>query len=116
MTEDKGRWSRFLEGNRTLLLAAVAGAILLMLPTGKTESAGARFDTEEEKLAEVLSGTEGAGRVKVLLREERGGEYRGVVVVCEGADRAEVRLRLVKAVSAFTGLGANEIIVLKMEE
>ena len=41
--------------------------------------------------------------------------YLGAVVVCQGADRAEVRLAIVEAVSTYTGLGADKISVLKMK-
>ena len=39
----------------------------------------------------------------------------GVAVVCEGASSARVRLDVVKAVSAYTGLGSDRIEVLGME-
>ena len=42
-------------------------------------------------------------------------EYLGAIVVCQGADRAEVRLAIVEAVSDLTGLGADKISVLKMK-
>ena len=41
--------------------------------------------------------------------------YRGAIVVCQGADRPEVQLRVVEAVSKVTGLGADRIVVLKMK-
>jgi stage III sporulation protein AG len=41
--------------------------------------------------------------------------YQGAIVVCQGADRAEVRLAIVEAVSDLTGLGADKISVLKMK-
>lgn len=41
--------------------------------------------------------------------------YRGAVIVCQGADRASVRLSIVEAVSSITGLGADRIAVLKMK-
>lgn len=40
----------------------------------------------------------------------------GAVVVCEGADSADVRLQLVSAVSNLTGLGADRITVVKMKQ
>lgn len=43
------------------------------------------------------------------------GEYRGAVVVCEGAERASVRLALVNAVAGLTGLSADRITVIKMK-
>ncbi len=42
-------------------------------------------------------------------------EFLGAVIVCQGADRAEVRLAIVEAVSKATGLGADCISVLKMK-
>ena len=40
---------------------------------------------------------------------------RGAVVVCDGADSATVRLRIMQAVSALTGLGSDKISVIKMK-
>lgn len=41
--------------------------------------------------------------------------YQGAVIVCQGADNAKVRLAIVEAVSCATGLGANQISVVKMK-
>lgn len=50
-----------------------------------------------------------------LVRQVNPAEYLGAVIVCDGADRAEVRLAIVDAVSKATGLGADKISVLKMK-
>ena len=42
-------------------------------------------------------------------------QYKGAIVVCQGADRATVRLAIVEAVSKVTGLSSNQISVLKMK-
>lgn len=42
-------------------------------------------------------------------------EYRGAIVVCEGADKPEVRLHIIEAVARVTGLGTDKISVLKMK-
>lgn len=42
-------------------------------------------------------------------------EYRGAIVVCEGADKPEVRLHIIEAVARVTGLGTDRISVLKMK-
>ncbi len=100
---------------------------------------------EESRLASQLSKIKGAGRVSVLLsvmgsasRELAEGEegtlvvsengkervveiyyvnpeYLGAVIVCDGADSADVRLKVSRAVAAYTGLGTDEITVLSME-
>ena len=41
--------------------------------------------------------------------------YKGAVVICNGADDPVVRLSIVEAISKLTGLGANQISVLKMK-
>lgn len=100
--------------------------------------------SEEERLERQLSKIKGAGRVSVLLsvegsasRElaengdetlvisENGNEkvvelyyvnptYKGAVIVCDGASSPEVRLGIIKAVSAYTGLGSDRITVMGM--
>jgi stage III sporulation protein AG len=42
-------------------------------------------------------------------------EYLGAVIVCQGADRPAVKWAIVEAVSKLTGLGADQISVLKMK-
>lgn len=42
-------------------------------------------------------------------------EYRGAVIVCQGGDDPKVKWAVVEAVSKATGLGANQISVLKMK-
>ena len=39
----------------------------------------------------------------------------GAVVLCDGADSAQVRLSVIRAVSAFTGLGSDEIVIAKLK-
>jgi len=41
--------------------------------------------------------------------------YRGAIILCQGADRAFVRLSIVEAVSNATGLTSDRITVLKMK-
>ena len=101
---------------------------------------------EESRLEKQLTRIDGAGRVSVLLsvegsasRElaesedgtlvvsENGKErvvelyyvnpnYMGAVIVCDGANSADVRLEITKAVSDFTGLGSDKIAVINMEK
>lgn len=41
--------------------------------------------------------------------------YQGAVIVCQGAEDPSIKLAVVDAVSKATGLGANQISVLKMK-
>lgn len=42
-------------------------------------------------------------------------EYQGALVVAQGADNAEIKLRLTKAVAGLTGLTTEKITVVKMK-
>ena len=50
-----------------------------------------------------------------LIRQTNPPVYRGAVVLCQGADNAQVKLAIVEAVKCATGLSANRITVLKMK-
>lgn len=50
-----------------------------------------------------------------LVRQINPPAYLGAVVVCQGADSPAVRLAITTAVSKITGLGADDICVLKMK-
>ena len=41
--------------------------------------------------------------------------YRGALVVCQGGDRADVRLAVTEAVTALTGLTADRVTVAKSQ-
>ena len=50
-----------------------------------------------------------------LVRQIIPPKYQGALVVCQGADQASVRLEIVEAVCAVTGLTSDKITVLKMK-
>lgn len=57
-----------------------------------------------------------AGRDQTgLIRQVNPNRYLGAIVVCQGGDNPAVRLAVVDAVSKATGLGANQISILKMK-
>ena len=50
-----------------------------------------------------------------LINQVNPPKYLGAIVVCEGADSASVKLAITQAVAKITGLGTDNICVLKME-
>jgi len=60
----------------------------------------------------ILSGEEDA----VIVRQEVYPKFRGALVVCSGGGDSVVQLRVIEAVSALTGLGADKISVVKWQE
>ncbi len=104
MMERLGRW-------KYVLLVAAAGLVLLLWPSGgdRPDDTAAEV-TEEARLEELLSAMEGVGRAQVLLSE------KGAAVVCQGADSPSVRLEITRALGCYTGLGADKIVIIKMNE
>lgn len=96
-----------LEKFKYPLVVLVIGVVLMLLPGG---SAAAGGESEEEPMALLLSCTEGVGESRVLISEN------GVVVVCQGAENARVRLDIIRAVSSYTGFASDKITILKMAD
>ena len=117
MSERKSALSSILQKKSVLIFLLAGGLLLLLGPkssgSGSAEKNEDVFTNEEKRLCAVLSKIDGVGNVYALLSEEtnRRGEYTGAVVVCSGAGSPDTRLRVIQAVSAFTGLGSNRIIV-----
>ena len=74
--------------------------------------------SEEERSADTVrsmafSGS-GSGQEPICLQVLEP-EYRGALVICQGAGSATVRLQITQALSALTGLGSDKIVVSKMK-
>ena len=105
------------------LLSQVQGAgqvqLLLTLETGGTRdylmdsSQRLSGDSRDTQTQAVLTGS-GSGQAPVQV-ELRYPEFRGAVVLCQGAGAPEVVLALKEALSSLTGLGMDKITVCKMD-
>lgn len=102
------------------ILSQVAGAgSVRVLLSGQT-SETTHFQTDDTQDGESLRRetvlSTGDNRVQTaLVRQTEAPTYRGAVIVCQGADSPAVRLAIVEAVAAATGLTTNRITVLKMK-
>ncbi|MDO4846169.1 MAG: stage III sporulation protein AG [Oscillospiraceae bacterium] len=59
--------------------------------------------------------TDGSYQQSPLITKVSAPEYLGALVVCGGGDDPGVRLKVVRAVCALTGLGSDQVTVLKMD-
>ena len=66
----------------------------------------------EASVSSVLI-SRGSGEEDAIVVQQLSPQYQGALVICSGGDDPKVRLRLVEAVSALTGLGADKISVCK---
>ena len=99
-----------------------AGKVQILL----TRASGDRtvYQTDEQKeiteqgqsiRVETILVTDSNRTQQGLVQQILAPEYRGAVVVCQGADQASVRLAIIEAVADATGLGTDRISVLKMK-
>lgn len=77
----------------------------------QTDTSGSGDNLRVDTVILTDSQREQSGLTQTVLAPE----YLGAIIVCQGADRADVRLAIVEAVSDLTGLGADKISVLKMK-
>lgn len=94
-------------GEVHVLLTESAGEIILYQQD--TNSSG------ETLRSEAVVITDGDRTEQGLVSQVIPAKYQGAIVVCQGGDRASVRLAVVEAVSAVTGLTSDKIKVLKMK-
>lgn len=82
------------------------GLVFLLFPTGNNGNVTA--ESEDVLLQQVLSCSKGVGEARLISSEN------GVVISCEGANNAQVRLDIIRAVSSYTGFSSDKITILKM--
>ena len=96
-----------LERLKYPLLILAVGLLLLLVPGGGEKKPESDGNTD---LQSILSSARGVGRAQVLISEN------GVVIVCDGADDAAVKLDILRAVGSYTGFGSDKITILKRME
>ena len=103
---DKKRILSLAEKWKMPLLILLVGLALMLCPTETRQKE--TMNKPQEALAQLLSETQGVGRTQVLISD------RGVVVACQGANNASVRLDIIRAVCSYTGFGSDKITILKL--
>lgn len=94
-------------GKVRVLLTESAGQITVYQQDTSTSGDSLKSDT--------VVVTDGDRAENGLISQVIPAQYQGAIVVCQGGDRASVRLAIVEAVSSVTGLTSDKITVLKMK-
>ena len=102
------------ENKRSLIIFALIGVMLIALCLfSDSDAAKTTGDGAEQRLSEVVSMVDGVGECEVMISYE-GEECVGVIILCEGAESATVRARLIDLVTSLYGVGANRVSILKI--
>lgn len=109
----------YIKGKREIIMIAIAlalGLILIFLGGRSRDDIDTEVEVStEERIAAACSSVEGVGQCSVYVYYSPAASSRGeqnvesVIVVCDGADSATVRLRLTEMLSSFFGIGTNRV-------
>ena len=122
--KEENDYGKLVEKRLSVMLGKISGAgrveVMLTLARGPRtefqEDVQKRTDenqTDEERKTVILSGSGAYDEAAVSAVQYPA--FQGALVICEGADSAAVRLDILNAVSAVTGLGSDRITVVKMK-
>lgn len=98
-------------GRVRLMLTLSSGERVVYQTDSRTATASGSTTQETETVFRQSGGSEKEPAVQSVIYPQ----YHGAVVICDGAERASVRLAVIQAVSSLTGLGSNKIAVVKMK-
>ena len=105
------------EGKLEEVLSQVEGAgetqVVLTLAGGSRQvlAQDTQLDADGGGSTTVVTVGRGSGSQEALPLQTVAPEFRGALVVCPGGGDPQVKLRLIEAVSALTGLGASRVSV-----
>lgn len=115
-----------IEARMAQMLSQIRGAgqVQVMLTLQRGSQTEYQTDTQvssneessqksEERKTVILS--EGSAYDKAAVSAVEYPQFQGALIICEGADQSTVRLDLIHAVSALTGLSSDQITVVKMK-
>jgi stage III sporulation protein AG len=80
------------------------------ISTNEQETGDNTSQISEESRTVLIS--EGSGTQRAVLVKTLYPEYQGALVICDDGDKADVKLAIVKAMRALTGLGSDRVVVM----
>ena len=92
-----------------------AGKVQVMLTVKAGEQVLYQTDKPAQDRQDTVIVTDKDRAQGGLVQQVISPSYRGAIILCQGAERAGIRLAIIEAVSKVTGLDASEISVLKMK-
>ena len=88
----------------------------LIFQTDTTQSVTQKdADQNTDTKTQTVLVSSGSSQQQAVVQQTLYPACQGAVVVCQGADKPQVKLDVVNAVSSLTGLGSDKITVVKMK-
>ena len=106
MSDMKEKLTPLLERFKLPIVLLALGLVFMLIPGNEVPENISKGN--DSLVAEMLSQVQGVGKANVLISD------KGVVVVCQGADKAKTRMEIIQAISSYTGDSSDKITILKM--
>lgn len=102
-------------GELTLMLSPESGGELQLAQDTELSYSGTTAAPDDyTRRSETVLASDGGDDTPVVTRS-LSPTYRGALVVCQGANRADVKLAVTEAVAALTGLSSDRITVIQCQ-
>ena len=117
LSEEEQRISRALSGaagiGRTEVILTLKSTEETIFQSDTNDSSSVSPDQSESGVVtETVLVSTGSGGQEAAVRKRVYPEYRGALVVCDGADSVTVQLKIIGAMRSLTGLPSDKITVL----
>ncbi len=98
-----------------MLTVESSSELVLAEDTTLRYSGSTQAPDDYDRSSTTVTVTSSGGGQDVVVTRERYPQYRGALVVCDGGGNDLVRLQIMEAVAALTGLGTDRIAVVKWQ-
>jgi len=93
-----------------------AGKVTVVLTLKTTMEQEVQVDADKDGGQETVIVSTGTGTESPVTVKYIYPEYKGALIVSEGADNTAIQLQITEAVASLTGLGTDKISVIKMKD
>lgn len=102
-------------GRVRVLLSAKRGYEPAYIYNSSSKDTGGENQPSKEQQSELVIVSR-SGEENPVIASVNGPEYRGAVVICDGAGSAQVRLEVTEAIKSLTGITSDNIKISKMKQ
>ena len=100
-------------GRVDVLLTIESGGELILATDSTLRYSGSPQNPDDYDRSSETVTVSGGNGTDVVVTQERSAKFRGALIVCDGGDNDRVRLAIVEAVCALTGLGSDRVAVVR---
>lgn len=98
-------------GRVDVLLTLESGGELVLATDSTLRYSGSPQNPDDYNRSSETVTVSGGNGTDVVVTQEKNAKFRGALIVCDGGENDRVRLKIIEAVCALTGLGSDRVAV-----